>query len=232
MKRYLISLSFLSILFFTATKTALSQDYTLDGGVIPNASNITADTPLTPAPKAAFHGLFKGNNYSIQVGFEEMENESPILLRVSENLIDYGELSPTDPVTRVNNISASGASVWGFTIQAFENGQLKHDTSSFIIPDTTCDNGICTFTTAQPWIGALTYGFGYRCDPGLMKNFCSRGFKDPNSYKQFAKEVSPQIIAAGAHDLSAQITYKANISGSQAPQFYSNTITFIVVPNF
>ncbi len=225
----------------------------IDGGVVPA---IPSDEEPIIQPKQTIHGKFTGPNYKIQVGFENLETETPLYFSLSENLIEYGQLSPTDPVTRTNSITISAASSQAYTLQALENhpprqtrvetGPLKHTTSEVIIPDTTCDNGICNETVAQPWTGTLTYGFGYRCDSlqtseQAISNYplrqsdseasCLSGFYDTSSFKQFAKE-TPEIVIEAASDSSSTITYKINISGVQAPEFYSNQITFIAVPNF
>ena len=154
---------------------------------------------------------------------------------ISETLIDFGPLSPTDPVLRTNTLSVSNTATAGYTVTAYENNPLKESTSSATIPDTTCDNGACNSTDGGTWEGTLTYGFGYRCDSSDKTKTCLPGFSDFNSYKQFAKETTqPQNIMESASGESsiAQITYKVNISGSQQSGFYNNTLTFIAVPNF
>ncbi|MEX2007704.1 MAG: hypothetical protein WD992_02935 [Candidatus Levyibacteriota bacterium] len=188
------------------------------------------------AIKQTMYGLFTGPNYKIQVGFENANTESPLKFSVSENLIDYGEITATDPVSRTNTISVSAPSSHGYTLQTFQDHSLKHNSSPTFIPDTTCDNGVCTQSIAQAWTGTLTYGFGYRCDPSTplrtsTTNYCVSSFSDTNFYKPFSSEI-PQIVAAASSESRSQITYKVNIPGSQAPEFYSNKITFIAVPNF
>ncbi len=224
---------------------AFAQDYTIDGSIVTQPQD---DIPVPKETISTLHGLFSGKNYSIQVGFEDFSSEQPFSFSVSENFIDYGQLSATDPVIRLNNLLVSSSTAFGYSVQAFEDHMLKHNSSEGFIPDTTCDNGICTASVAQPWNGPLTYGFGYRCDPPAslrtspsahsagsgqaISNPCAEGFSDINSYRQFQKPNEPQIILQANQSASAQISYKINISGNQAPQFYSNSITFIAIPNF
>lgn len=224
--------AFLVLLLFSClVNKALAQDYTIDGGVIPNSS-LSSDTSPAPVRRTGLRGLFEGANFKIQVGFERANNELPMTLSLSENLIDYGEILPTDPIIRTNNISVSNSYNQGYTLQAFENHPLSQISSSGIIPDTTCDNGICSDTVAQPWNGTLTYGFGYRCDKLSESNYCLADFSDTTSFKQFAKEVEPQKVIEANRDSSAQISYKINLSGAQATKFYNNKVTFIAIPNF
>lgn len=202
---------------------------TLDGGVVPYKPS---DEPTLAVPeKQTMRGLFKGDKYKIQVGFVNLETEVPVQFSISENLIDYGQISPTDPVIRTTSVSISAPSVQNYTLQVLQDHSLKHNSSQVFIPDTTCDNGVCSEITAQAWTGTLTYGFGYRCDPISSTNYCLSGFSDTSFYKPFSSE-TPQIVISGATKSSAQMTFKVNISGTQAPQFYSNKITFIAVPNF
>lgn len=231
--KYRLVFLLLSILFLLIIKPIYAQDYTIDGSVVPAISSQDLTPVVTPKP--TLHGLFTGKNYSIQVGFEDFDSERPFFFSVSENMIDYGQLLATDPVTRVNTLSISAATTLGFTVQAFEDHALISATGSFI-PDTKCDNGICNDIVSQPWNGTLTYGFGYRCDPstslGASLNPCVSSFLEPTSYRHFPKEAEPQIIIDAIKDSSAQISYKINISGSQATELYNNSVTFIAVPNF
>ncbi len=211
------------------SKNAYAQTL-IDGGVIPESFD-NSNAPV-PTPAQAIHGIFSGKNYQIKVGFEDSDSEAPFNLSVSENLIDYGIISATDPVIRTNSLTVSSPYEPGYTIQEFENHSLKQSSSSVFIPDTTCDNGLCTESIAQPWSGTLTYGFGYRCDKNSSLNACLSDFADDTSYKQFAQTDEPGIITVSKHNSSVKISYKINIAGSQAPQFNNNKITLIPVPNF
>ena len=216
---------------------AFAQDYTIDGSIVPQRPE--DNSPTKPVSQTR-NGKFSGKNYDIQVGFESFTSSQPFSFSVSENLIDYGQLLPTDPVTRTNTLSVSPGTATGYTVQAFENHSLKHSSSEAFIPDTTCDNGICTTTVAQPWNGTLTYGFGYRCDPQTQlktsdtstTNPCVDGFVDASAFRQFSRENEPQVLAQATDTTSAQISYKINISGAQAAGFYNSSITFLAVPNF
>ena len=66
---------------------------------------------------------------------------------------------------------------------------------------------------------------------------CLNDFYNSNYYKQFpnvSNSKSPQIIMSSANigENKARITYKVNISGTQAIGFYNNAITFVATPNF
>ncbi len=180
--------------------------------------------------------------YKIQAGFLDNKSKSPFTFSISETLVYFGSLSPTNPIERSSSLSVSGGSTNGYSVIAFEDRELSTplkgaSPSGAIIPDTSCDNGLCSETTSAPWSNPLTYGFGYRCDNIIGSN-CFADFSDSSFYKQFAnnsKSEIPQKVLSGTKDnidKLVQITYKVNISGTQPSGSYQNVITYIAVPNF
>jgi hypothetical protein len=220
-------------LLFTApilAQTASNNSYNL------NKSSISRPDEPTDQSTNQNSNLITGTNYQAILGFEDKNSKDFFQFWVSETDINYGEISPTDPVTRSNLLTVLAVPAYGYTIQSYEDHALKQETSQALIPDTTCDNGACNSVSSEPWNGNLTYGFGYRCDQVSSSNYCSGGFLDPTYFKQFAKGGSnqPQNIMQGGSlkKGQAQITYKVNISASQTPGFYSNSITYLAIPNF
>lgn len=159
----------------------------------------------------------------------------PISLTLSESLIDYGSLSATNPVIRTLDIAVR-KNFGGYELLTQEDHPLLAANAA-TIPDTSCDNGSCTIDTAANWSNTLTFGFGYRCTD-RNGNGCSTEFTNPTYYKRFPKAVKtqiPQIVLSSlfpAQDIRAQILYKVNIAGTQSPGSYSNTVSYIAVPNF
>ncbi len=180
-------------------------------------------------------GLYTGTNYKVKAGFQYVYPAALFSFTISQTLIDFGTITPTNPVTRTNSLTISNRSANGYTVTASQNNPLK-TSSGATIPDTTCDNGACTQTTASAWTGTLTYGFGYRCDNQTGTD-CATGFAGSTFYKQFAdssNSESSQSVMSGASTgtKKSQITYKINISGTQAAGTYSNVITYIATPTF
>ena len=141
----------------------------------------------------------------------------PFSFSISPLTLDFGEITPTDPTTRITTVAINPEG----SLFALTDHELTSETKK-IIPDTTCDNGTCTSKYASTWDSILTYGFGYKC--------CSNtGFMQlPNQVKGHV--FSP--ILFGKTDEQTTITYKANISTSQDIGLYTNTIQLIAVPNF
>lgn len=182
-------------------------------------------------------GLYSGTNYKVRAGFQYIHSIIPFTFTIAQTAIDFGVLSATNPVTRTNRLTVSNGSANGFAVTASENHQLLVPASGAVIPDTTCDNGLCTETASAAWTSTLTYGFGYRCDDVTGTN-CDGGFAISDTYKQFADASNnelAQIVMSNANvgeELQSEITYKVNVSGTQPAGTYTNIITYIATPTF
>lgn len=163
---------------------------------------------------------------------------TPISLNVSNNIIDYGPLSPTNQIYRTSNLSITNNNKKGFIVIAYENHPLTTTGSNTFIPDSTCDNGSCSEVTSAIWTNMLTYGFGYRCDNVSSSNDCPIEFNQTDYYKQFSdnsKNEKGQIIMSSnlpSSNHETQITYKVNISKTQPGGSYNNTITYLAIPKY
>lgn len=179
-------------------------------------------------------GLFSGTNYTIRSGFEYIKSVIPFIFQISSLEISFGTIDPTSPVTRNNFLIVSNGSAAGYQVTAQENHALLEPALGKTIPNTTCDNGLCTDTTSDVWTSTLTYGFGYRCD-NISGTDCQTGFTGSTNYKQFSASPSAAIVMTGANvgrNKKVQITYKVNVSQSQAAGTYTNQIQYIATPTF
>jgi hypothetical protein len=181
-------------------------------------------------------GLYSGTNYKVRSGFQYIHSVIPFSFAISSLFIDFGPITPGAPVTRTNNLTVSNGSAYGYTVLARENHPLRMNSTGLSIPDTTCDSGTCDEQTSGTWSNILTYGFGYRCD-NVNGSDCETGFSNPTDFKQFASSESAELaqpVMTGTNvgrNIESQITYKVNISATQASGEYGNAITFIAVPS-
>jgi hypothetical protein len=154
---------------------------------------------------------------------------------IEDPFLDFGSLTATNPVTRTTSLKISSPGS-GYQVFAYQDHTLLSKKNSSI-PDTTCDNGACTENTASVWENNLTYGFGFRCET-QSSGTCTKGFEEADSFKQIpdrGKKEIPQPLMSSDSPVSGQqakLTFKANISGTQAKEAYVNTVTYIAVPNF
>lgn len=187
-------------------------------------------------------GLYSGTNYKLCAGFYGgiFCNATTLVsglftFTVTPTSLDFGTIDPTSPVSRTNILDVL-SSASGYSVTAIEDHSLK-SAAGTVIPDTTCDSGVCTPSTAAPWVNNLTYGFGYRCDNVTLTD-CISGFS-ANYFKPFPNlqlAQTPQVVMQNASsslsDKQSQITYKVNVAGTQIPGVYTNTITYVASPNF
>lgn len=218
--------------------TMTNDNWSIDIGNVNNETDNITNTKTTSNSNIGKIGpnSYGGKNYSVKLGFKQSRSPELFSFSLNQTVINFGLLTATNPVTRTSTLTISNEGLPGYQVFASENNTLKNELN-ISIPDTTCDNGSCTETIAAPWKATLTYGFGYRCDT-IADAACTPTFNDPDEYKQFADsskhEPSQTILKGndGKPTRKAKITYKVNISGTQAPGTYSNTITYIAVPTY
>lgn len=232
-----------ALLFFIFTIPALAQTSMSNGNFILQFGNLNsfAGKPTNSSYKLGITGgqiapgLYSGTNYTVRAGFQYLPYRTPFSFSISSLFIDFGPLAPGTPVTRTNTLTVTNFSAYGYSVLVRENHPLRVNATGISIPDTTCDSGTCTETTSALWTSVLTYGFGYRCD-NLSGTNCVTDFSTANTYKQFASSESaelaqPVMTGTSGKNLQSQITYKVNVSSTQAAGEYENQITYIAVPS-
>lgn len=216
-------------------QTMSNQNYIIQTEKINTASDATAKVNYDQqtANGKSNSAVFEGVNFKVKTGFKNTSPDFPFSVSLSSKTVDFGTLSPTNPIIRTVNLSTNSLAN-GYSVIVFENEPLT--SGKTFIPDTTCDFGSCGIENASIWINALAYGFGYRCD-NVVGSDCDNSFVSPNFYKHFpniASNDDPQTILSGigSNNKEVRVSYKVNISGSQAQSIYNNIVTYIAIPNF
>lgn len=227
-------------LFYAQAETMSNDSYIIkmQGFNAASGTIVNTDYELRSAFGGQTQSTSEGTDYKVKTGINNLASSGPFSITLSSNLVNFGILSPTNPIVRTVDLTTSSLTAYGYSVLIFENRPLTASSSAnnALIPDTTCDNGACNAQNASEWKNTLSYGFGYRCD-NLIGIDCDSSFVNVNFYKRFpnnANNESVQSIMAGigSNNKKARIFYKVNISGSQAQDTYSNTITYLSVPNF
>ncbi len=232
-----ILISYLSFLTSHFTESASADtisnnNYSIDVGTI--------DTNPQPTHRPKFQSQVLGTQtpkpeFTTGQDYTVNSSNNSFSIQLSQNSIDYGILSSTNPVSRTSTLALPN-SQFGGEILGYENHPL-FSSGNAIIQNTSCDNGGCSSVTAAPWNNTLTYGFGYRCD-SLDQTICDQQFSQSNYFKQYPDDslnqlAEPLITDTGVESTSkATITYKVNISGTQKTGGYNNNITYLAVPGF
>lgn len=240
---FLLLISFLYLTLYAASsnaQTMTNDDYIIQMGNL----NMSAGKPSNSSYKLlntvgqTGPGLYSGTNYKVRAGFEYILSIIPFRFKIDNIFIDFGSVSPTIPVSRTNKLTVSNGSAFGYQVTVSQNHNLRSDANGIEIPQTACDGPSCTPTTAAPWTSALTYGFGYRCD-NITGTDCDNQFlTSTDYYRPFIDSPSTATVMnepTGPHasrNTIAQVTYKLNISGSQAAGRYQNILNYIAMPTF
>lgn len=213
------------------TPKASAQSLNIQIDEINTAPDETIPTPvqLTSPPLQS-----KTAEEKISPGIQSFSQIGLMSFSVSSHMLDFGALSPANPVIR--NIKLSIISEFtDYQILAYENHPPRTN-NNIAIPDTTCDNGSCTEKDSSVWENGLTYGFGLRCE-ALTYLFCIEPF-GKNEYRQVPNVLAselPEALIKGIKNKKpqeAQLDFKLNIGGTQQSGTYTNTVTFLAVPNY
>ncbi|HVA96363.1 MAG TPA: hypothetical protein VND99_01790 [Candidatus Acidoferrales bacterium] len=206
--------------------TVSNDNYSIDIG------NIDTNPQPTPAPQVL--GTQEKSPFTTGPNYTVNTSNDSFSVTLSQNNIDYGILSSTNPVVRTSDIIFSNPQS-GAEILTSEDHPLFFPPQN-LIQNTTCDNGACTSTTASLWTNTLTYGFGYRCD-SQEANVCDPQFSTSNYFKQYpnaaaGQNLVPVMIGSENTSTKATITYKVNISGTQKAGGYYDNVMYLAIPNF
>jgi len=138
----------------------------------------------------------------------------------------------------------------GYVVTVAEDDQLKRKNfscqganpgpTSSCIPDTRCDDGVCTENSSSNWSNPRTNGFGYSLENTIGKDaafsfnensssFTSRQFADTEAGEKSAVVLSGNAPTTGA---SAAVCYRISISDIQPAGYYTNHLLYTASPRF
>jgi hypothetical protein len=199
------------------------------GAGIPSSNSYKLDSTIGQTVA----GLYSSNGYRVRSGFQYIHSIIPFSFSMSNYLINFGTLIPNSPSSRTSTIVVSAGGAGGYSVKARENDYLK-TSGGQTIPDTLCDSGTCSESTAGVWSQSTTYGFGYN----MSGNDVPADFSDSTYFRHFANLAQSQtdkvVMSSGnvGRSRTSTITYKINISGVQAAGNYQSTVLFTAIPSF
>lgn len=175
--------------------------------------------------------FFSSTGYHVKAGFQYIYTLYPFSFSVSSLAIPLGTLTPNTFSTATNTLTVT-APGQGYSVTAHEVGKLKRLGSSDTIPDTICDSGPCTETSATIWSTPTNNGFGYNVSGNdVASDFLSSSYFRP--FPDISLGESPATVmttTAPGQNRAATVTYKVSPSGSQAAGQYSTQIVYIATP--
>jgi hypothetical protein len=179
-------------------------------------------------------GQYGSSTYFVGAGFQYIYQTKPFRFTISDLDINLGELTSGVFSTDSNVLTITTGGAEGYTVYAYEIHPLRRSSGSVIIPDTTCDSGSCTHTTAGVWNSSNAYGFGF----GAAGATVPADFSTSSHFRQFADDeagepMQPVMSSTNIGEAdTATITYKANISGTQAAGDYQTAVVYVAVPGY
>jgi hypothetical protein len=199
------------------------------GAGIPTSSNYGMSATIGQTAQ----GLATSSGYLVKTGFQYVYSIIPFSFSISPISINFGGLTPQNPATASGTLTVSSGGAGGYQVKASENHPLKISSSAAYIPNTDCDSG-CSNSTAGVWDLSTRYGFGFN----MSGNDVPVDFADLTYFRPFADRSvseSPQIVMSSIYvgrGRQSTVTYKVNISGTQAGGTYNNIITFTAIPSY
>jgi len=179
-------------------------------------------------------GAYDGTGYIVKSGFQYIYPFQTLSLKISKLTIDLGELTPRQFSSNNHTLTVDTNGAGGYSVQAAESHPLRLQSGITIIPDTTCDSGTCSESTASTWTTATNYGFGFN----VSGNDVAADFSSANHYRQFANlagaETFKTIMSGSGVSVNrvSTVTYKVAVSGSQNAGLYETLVIYNLIPTY
>lgn len=207
------------------------------GGKDQTSSSYTLKTTLGQTAAQRFSSA----GYIVRAGFQYWQSIIPFRFSVSKTSINFGLIVPSTFYTDTARLTVSFGGAGQYQVTATELGPMITSFSTSI-PDTTCNGGAdtCSETSAAVWNSTSTYGFGYNMS-GVNSNGDSlvpadftnsnyfRPFTDRNANEAPAVVMSNSNVGVGE---SSIMTFKVNVSSTQAAGSYNTVINYVATPSF
>lgn len=189
---------------------------------------------LTDTVGQTAQGEFTSTGYTIKAGFQYISDTIPFTFTISNVTLDFGSLVPGTPSTLTNSLTVTTGSAFGYTVKAIEDHPLRLIGSLDTISDTSCDLATpCAIADATPWTDNTRYGFGYNVQgTDTVADFTNSTYYRPYAIQGTDDPVTIMSRSGVATNSISTVTYKVNISGSQAAGIYQNAIQYIATPAF
>lgn len=155
--------------------------------------------------------------------------------------VPFGTMTLNTFKTLAQDLTVSTNASGGYVVTSSENDQLGlGGATSPFIPDTTCDGGTCTESTAAEWNTATNNGFGYSLHNVDAASIAFQYNDSGNTFrsKQFADitgaETAQTIFSSTtvANAENAYVCYRLSVGATQAAGDYENQITYTATGTF
>lgn len=216
----------------TRAETLTSPNYKIRLGNFNMTSGMKDSTSynLTDTVGQIAADFFSSSGYHVKAGFQYIYTLYDFSFAISSLALDLGTLTSNTFSTATNTLTVT-APGQGYSVSVLESNKLTSIAGS-TIPDTTCDSGTCTETSAGVWSTATNNGFGFNVNGSDV----SADFVGVTYFRPFPdlslSEPSATIMqsAAPGKNRTSTVTYKVSPPGSQASGIYTTQIIYIATP--
>ena len=214
-------------------ETLESSNYKIRMGNFNMTSGLKSSTlySLTDTVGQTVAEYFSGTGYHVKAGFQYLYTLYDFSFTISSLAVSLGSLTPNTFTTGSHTLTVSSPGQ-GYSVTAYETSKLTKSGSSDTIPDTICDSGPCTETSAAVWTTASNNGFGYNLTGNdIASDFVSSSYFRP--FPDFSLSEAPATVmttSAAGKNRTATVTYKLSPSSTQAAGNYSTQIVYIATP--
>jgi hypothetical protein len=179
---------------------------------------------------------FSSSGYIVKAGFQYWHSIIPFTFSISDTSIELGTLTPQTPSTATTILTVSFGGAGQYQVTAVEVGPLETSSGSNSIADTVCNGGAqtCTETSSNVWNSSSAYGFGYNMSgTGIPGDFTNNTYYRP--FPNSLLSEAPAVVMSSSNVTTsdqATVTFKVNISSTQAAGSYQTLVKYVATPSF
>lgn len=228
---FAFSLLFSPIAF---AETMNSNNYTIRTGNFNITSGLksSASYSLTDTVGQTVAEYFSSTGYHVKAGFQYLYTLYNFSFAISDLAMSLS-LTPNTFSTDSHTLTVT-APGQGYSVSVYETAKLTKSGGSDTIPDTACDSGPCTETSATVWTTPTNNGFGYNLTGNdISSDFINNTYFRP--FPDFSLGENPATVMSttqAGKNRTATVTYKVSPSGSQASGIYMTNIIYIATPTY
>lgn len=215
-------------------ETMNSNNYTIRTGNFNITSGLKGSTSysLTDTVGSTVAEYFSSTGYHVKAGFQYLYTLYDFSFSVSSLALSLSLLPNNfSSTSHTLTVTAPGQ---GYAVSTFATSRLKLQGSATYIPDTACDSGPCTETSAESWTNPLNNGFGYNVTgTDAAADFTSANHFRP--FPDFSLGDSPAVLLSSTQagkNRTATVTYQLSSPGDQAAGTYTTNIIYIATPTY
>jgi len=150
--------------------------------------------------------------------------------------VPFGIISPNTFYQGCQDLIVSTNAGNGYSVTVQESSAMRTADGRFTIPDTTCDGGTCSESTAAAWANATKNGFGHTCFNQSMHD-CNAAYSSGVNFRQVANisagETAQSVMSSStAATATGRVKYRLSASAAQAAGTYTTIITYTILGTF